>query len=175
MKILKYILGILLVLTILFFAVGLLFPNVNYQCEVEVNKSKLEAWGVMSDQSKSAQWISGYKKTELISGTAGTIGAVSDIYIDSQGSESVIRETITKLDPPNLIAMDFTNPFMFMNYEMQIKEEGGKTKIKSNTKAKGAGLFSKSLTRLMKPMMVSQEEENLKNLQTLINSNKDTY
>jgi hypothetical protein len=101
MKYLKYLLGILLLLVILFFAIGMITPSVSYESEVTVNKSADEAWAVMSDESKMSQWISGFKRTEPVSGEPNTIGAVSKVYVEDNGEEIVMEETVTNFKRMN--------------------------------------------------------------------------
>lgn len=167
MKILKYIGLFLLVLILAFFANGIFNPSVSYTCETKVNQSKETMWGIMNDSSKAAQWITGFKRTELLSGTAGTVGAVSNIYIDNQGQESVIKETMKEVVPNQKVAMLFEVGFMDMDYEMNLKESGGKTTVQSITTVRGNGIFAKSLIPLMKGGMIKQEQTNLDKLKAL--------
>ena len=66
MKILKYILIAILVLTILFFAVGFIQPSVSYGHEITVDKPLKEVWAVTQDASKYDQWLEGFKSIELM-------------------------------------------------------------------------------------------------------------
>ncbi|MBT8376493.1 MAG: SRPBCC family protein, partial [Bacteroidia bacterium] len=79
MKILQYILGIIAFLVIAFFLLGLIKQDVNYDCEIMVDKPLAEAWAVSQDESKMADWLDGFQKVEPISGTQGTVGAVADV------------------------------------------------------------------------------------------------
>ena len=81
MKILKWVLGIILLLIIIFFLLGVFTPSVSYSSEITVDKSVTESWSVMQDESKLDQWITGYVKSEQLSGTPGTVGAVSNIHV----------------------------------------------------------------------------------------------
>lgn len=175
MKYLKYLLGLVLVLVLVFFGGGLLRPSVSYESEITVNKPIHEAWAVMSDDSKMAGWIKGFKKSELVSGTANTVGAVSNIYTEDDGQEMVIQETITAIQPSERIAMKFTMDFMDMDYEMSLKENNGNTTITSTSTTVGNGLFAKSLISFMKSGMKAQEDENMANLKKAIEENTTDY
>ncbi|MEP0265375.1 SRPBCC family protein [Dokdonia sp.] len=175
MKYLKYVLGLILLIAIIFFGKGLLTPSINYESEIVVNKSVEESWAVMSDETKLSQWIKEVKKIELVSGTANTVGAVSNVYVEDGGQEMVMEETITKITPNELMAMTFTMDFMNMDYEMHMKEEGGKTTITSKSTTTGNGLFAKSMLSFMGGSMKTQEDNNLNNLKTLIEENKKKY
>ncbi|MEM8906730.1 MAG: SRPBCC family protein [Bacteroidota bacterium] len=175
MKYLKYLLATIIVLVLLFIGMGFFTPSVYYEHEVSVEKSIEEAWAVMSDETKLAEWIKGYQKTELVSGVANTVGAVSKIYIDDNGQEMVMQETITDIQPNALIAMTFTMDFMDMDYEMTLQEQAGKTLLRSKSTTSGNGFVAKSMIALMKGAMEAQEQENLNNLKKVIEANTTNY
>ena len=175
MKYLKYLFGIIVLLVLLFLANGIFSPSIYYESEVVVNKPVKEAWAVMSDESKLPKWIEGFKKTELVSGTANTIGAVSNVYIDDRGQETVMKETITNVKPNEIMAMRFSMDFMDMDYEMSMSEKDGQTTIKSKSTTFGNGIFAKSMVAFMKNPMKSQEDKNLNSLKKLIEENTTVY
>lgn len=175
MKYLKYLLGLILLVVIIFFGKGLLTPSISYESEIVVNKSAAESWAVMSDESKLSQWIKEVKKIELVSGTPNTVGAVSNIHVVDGEQEMVMKETITQITPNELMAMTFTMDFMDMEYEMHMKEEGGKTTITSKSTTTGNGIFAKSMLSFMGGSMKTQEDNNLSNLKKLIEENTTTY
>ena len=57
MKILKYFLYVVVAIVIIFLAIGLLNPSVNYGHEIIANKSIKEAWAVHKDESKLGEWL----------------------------------------------------------------------------------------------------------------------
>jgi len=175
MKYLKYFLLALLLIAIIFIAKGLLTPSIQYESEVTVNKSAAEAWAVMSDESKLPQWLKGFKKTELVSGQANTIGAISKVYIEENGQEMVMEETIESIKENEFLAMRFTMDFMNMEYEIHFKEKDGKTHIKTKSTTEGNGLIAKSIVSFMPKAMKAQEDENLGNLKKLIEANTKNY
>lgn len=175
MKYLKWILILLLLLLLVFIGRGLLTPSISYESEITVDKPAAEAWAVMSDESKISLWLESIKKMEPVSGTPNTVGAKSKIYIEENGSEMVMEETITTYDPHDKIAMTFTMDFMDMDYEMHFDEKDGKTTIKSNSTVKGNGIIAKSMVAFMKGAMKSQEDENMTRLKKVIEENTTNY
>lgn len=175
MKYLKYLLLIIIVLVLLFIGKGVFTSSVVYENEVIVNKPANESWAVMSDESNLPKWIKGFKKTELVSGTANTVGAVSKVYIEDSGQEMIMEETVTSITPNEHLAMTFTSDFMDMDYEIFFKEKDGKTIINSKSTTVGNGIIAKSMVSFMKSTMKEQEDENLKNLKKVIEENKKNY
>ncbi len=175
MKYLKYILGIIAVLFIVFLALGLIKPELSYDCEITIDKPVAESWAVTQDEEKLSEWLPGFQKIEHLSGTPGTVGAVSDVYFVNDGEMMTIRETITDLAPNESISMSYANDFMNMDYTLVMTSANGKTKINTSTTAEGNGLFSKSIIVLMGGSIKAQEETNLSNLKTTIESNTKNY
>ena len=175
MKILKYLFIILAILVALFFGNGMFTENVSYQNEVMVNKPASEVWAIMEDDTRISEWLTVIDRMELVSGEAGTVGAVSNIYVTENGEEMVMQETITAVTPEKRIAMTFTMDFMDMEYEMELEEMDGKTKITSRSVTTGNGLVAKSIVALMPSVMKAQEEANLGNLKAVVDTNTKEY
>jgi len=175
MKYLKYLLIIIVVCVLFFFGKGLLTSSIFYESEVIVDKPANESWAVMSDETNLPKWIKGFIKTELVSGTANTLGAVSKVYVEENGKEMVMQETITAMKPNEHMAMTFTMDFMDMDYEIFFKEKEGKTTISSKSTTRGNGIFAKSMVSFMEGSMKAQEDENLNALKKIIEGNTKNY
>ena len=116
MKYIKYILGIVAVLVIIFLLVGFIKPNISYDCEIVADKLLEESWAVAQDEEKMAEWLEGFQKVEHISGTPETVGAVSNVHFINNGQEMIIKETIIAINPNQSIEMLFESDFMNMDY-----------------------------------------------------------
>ena len=175
MKYLRYLLYLILALVLVFFGIGFFIPSISYENEILVNKPASESWAVMSDESNLPKWITGFKRTELVSGTANTVGAISNVYVDEGGKEMMMQETIIAMQLYKHMGMTFTTDFMDMDYNMLFKEKDGKTTISSKSTTKGNTLFAKSLLFFIQSTMKAQEDENLGNLKKLIEENTKDY
>jgi lipopolysaccharide export LptBFGC system permease protein LptF len=176
MKYLKYLLGIIAILVLLFIAKGILTPTISYSSEIVVDKSVKEAWAVMNDESKISQWLKGINNIEPISGEKGTVGAVTRYTFSENGQESTVLETVTSIKPNEHIAMDFEmEGVMNMDYKLDFIDKDGKTLIKSSTITEGDGMFMRSMVSFMKGSMQTQEDENMNNLKKLIEENTTNY
>jgi len=176
MKILKYILGIILLLAIIFFALGFIKPSTTYESTITVDKSLDESWAVMNDESKISEWLKDIKDVKHVSGTKGTVGAVTEYTFEQNGQQSKVLETIREIKDREYIRMDFDmKDVMTMDYKLSMVEKGGKTEIHSRTTAAGQGMFMRSMMSMMGSGMKSQEDVNMANLKKLINENKTMY
>ena len=176
MKYLKYIIGIIALLLLLFIGKGILSPEINYSSEIVVDKPINEAWAVMNDQSKVSQWLQGITNIKHVSGTEGTVGAVTEYTFTENGQESKILETMKEIRPNEHVAMDFVmEGVMKMDYKVDFTEQDGKTHIKSSTITTGEGMMMRSIVSFMQGSMQTQEDENMSRLQTLIEENQTNY
>jgi len=176
MKYLKYLLGIIALLALLFIGRGMLTPSITYGSEIMVDKSVKEAWAVMNDESKISQWLKGITKVEHISGEKGKVGAITQYTFEENGQESIILETMKAIRPNEHVAMDFLmEGVMEMDYQVNFKEKDGQTHIQSATTTKGISLFMRSLMPFMESTMQAQEDENMNSLKKLIEGNTTDY
>ena len=176
MKYLKYLLGIIALLTVLFIGNGFITPSVAYDSEIVVDKPIKEAWAVMNDESKVTLWLKDITNMEHVSGEKGTVGAVTKYTFNDGSQESVIFETIKAIRPNEYVAMNFVmEGVMDMEYEMNFSEKDEKTHIKSSTVNKGVSMFMRSMVSFMKGSMQAQEDENLSNLKKVIEENTTNY
>ena len=175
MKYLIYLLILILGLALIFIGKGLLSPSVSYDSEITVNKSAAESWAVMSDEENLPKWIKGFVRSEQVSGAPNTIGAVSNVYVEENGEEMVMQETIKSFRLNEHMGMKFTMDFMNMDYDMYFEEKDGKTNIRSSSKTVGNGVFAKSMISFMPKSMKAQEDENMQSLKKLIEENTKNY
>lgn len=171
MKYLKYLLYLIVLLVIVFFGNGMITSSIYYENEVEVNKPVTEAWTVMQDESRISEWLPVIQRIEPVSGEPNTVGAVSNIYVNENGEEMMMQETITAITPNKHMAMTFTMDFMNMDYEMDLVEKDGKTYITTRSTTVGNGMMAKSILSFMSGMMSDQEDENLNRLKNVIENN----
>ena len=180
MKILKYILIILIGLTVLFFAMGFIKPTLNYGHEITVNKSLKEAWAVSTDGSKTTQWIDGLKSEELISGEHGAVGSKYKIIVNPGGEEEDFEmvETIVAKKDFDHMKMRFDSDLVDFEQTMTFGEKDGKAIIKTESTVNAKGLVMRSLfasTETLFGSFQKQEEKNINALKKVIEENTTDY
>ncbi len=176
MKILKITLGIIALLVIGFFLMGVFTPEVNYTTEVEVNKPVKEAWGVFMDESKADQWLDGYLGSEMISGNANEVGAVAKIRMEHEGEVMEMNEEITAFKEFEQHAMTFTNEAMVNHVDVRFAAKGDNTTtITTATEFIGQGAIMRSMFALMKGSFKPVSEDMNAKLKKLIEENTTDY
>jgi hypothetical protein len=180
MKILKYILLVIIGLVVLFIAVGLLKPTVNYGHEITVDKSVKEAWAVSQDESKYGQWLAGFKSIDLISGEQGAVGSKYKVVVNPGDGQSDFEmiETVKSMKEFEHVDLHFDSDMMDFDQRILYSENNGKTSVKTESTVSGKGIMMRSMFALMEMFTGSfqaQEEKNIEALKKLINENSTDY
>lgn len=180
MKFLKYLLYTILGLVVLFFAIGLLQPSVNYGHEITVNKPLKEAWAVHKDESKFGQWLEGFKSIDLISGEEGAVGSKYKVVVDpGEGQPDFeMTETVVAVEEFDHVELHFDSDMMTFEQKTAFSESNGQTTIKTDSKVKGKGMVMRSMFALMEMLggsFQSQEEKNIEALKKVIEENTTDY
>lgn len=180
MKILKYLLYLIVGLVIIFFAIGLIKPTVNYGHEITVNKSLKEAWAVSQDESKYGQWLDGFKSIELVSGEAGAVGSKYKVVVNpSEGQPDFeMIETVVSKKEFDHVTLHFDSEMMDFDQTILYAETDGKTSIKTESAVSGKGIVMRSLFAIMEMFtgsFTAQETKNIEALKKVIEENTTDY
>ena len=175
MKILKYVVGTLVVLFGLFLLIGVFTPSVKYTNEITIDKPVKESWAVMMDESKTDQWLTGLKSYELISGTKNEVGSKYKMIMVENGEEMEMTETITAKKDNEHMAMHFDSDIIESDLDMVFIDKEGKTYIKTNAEAKGKNAIWRSVFALSKSHFVEGDMTVLKNMKKVIEENTTDY
>jgi len=175
MKFLKYFSYFLLLILLIVIVRSFLTPSISYDTSTLVDKPIEETWAVISDVSKVGDWIQGFVKAELVSGTEGEVGAVSNIYIEEQGTQMMMIETITASIPNEKIAMSFSMDPVAIEYQIILNKKDGKTEVQTKTETRGSTFFGKCIIPWMSGGMKTQEDKNVANLKRVIETNTTNY
>ncbi len=168
MNILKWVVGILALLLVAFFMVGVFVPTFTYESRISVNKPAAHAFAVFIDENKTADWMTGFKSIEIISGNRGEVGSKYKLAIEENGELMEMEETITKFKENELFASKLINDVMFADVEITFVESHGQTTITASNLVEGRNWIWKSLLGLFKGNISNQSQEIYENLKQLI-------
>ncbi len=170
MKILKIILGLVVGLALVFFAVGIFAPSFTYENKIEVNAPVEKAWAIFADPSRMGEWLTGFQSMETISGNPGEVGSKHRMVFVEDGEEMVIMEEVTAFQENELFAFTMdADPFM-SDVEIRFAGDNTRTEITAINHIEGKNLIWKSVLRLMKSMVVNRGQEQYNKLKEIIES-----
>lgn len=136
MKAVKIILGIIIALTIVFFATGLVVKENNYKAEVLVDKSVSETFILFNDISKIKNWIPEIKSIDTIQFNSVITGSRFKMVVDNQGQEVTMEEKVLAFIPNKKVTLFFDAEGMLKTDEYVFTSKDGKTMISMNSSFK---------------------------------------
>ena len=171
MKALKIILGILLIVVLAFFAVGLFASEVTYQNTVTIDRSPEQVWEVFHQSEKLGSWLDGFERIENLSGNKLEVGSRWKLFFDQDGEKIEIVEQVTAVKTNELYAFDLeTDPFLGATEILLEPLEAGQTRLTAKTRINGRNLFWRSLMRLSKGYMIDQSQQSYDKLKQVVES-----
>ena len=171
-KILLGLLGLIVLLVVGFFALGLIYPTVSYQTKIEINKPLDVSWNYFAEPKNMKDWMLNFKSIETISGEPNTVGSKYKISFGDGGNEIVFIETMTEYKPKETVAFKLEHTMMTDDIKMKFSEENGKTILIQDDSIAGSNIFWRSLSVLMKSSFSDSAKTNLTNLKTQIENIK---
>lgn len=167
-KLLFGLLGIILLMVIGFFAVGLIYPTLTTETRVTINKPRSVVWKYFTDQSKLKEWLPNVKSIENISGEPMTAGSKFKMTFDEDGREIVMTETMTEVKENEVFAFTLENEVITANDRIIFIDKGDKTEVVETDTFSGGNLFWRSLFALMKSNFEKNSAESYQRLKTNI-------
>ncbi|NRB51678.1 MAG: SRPBCC family protein [Saprospiraceae bacterium] len=180
MKILRYALLAVVAIVLLFFAVGLFNPSIQYGHEITVEKPVEEVWAIVQDESKYDQWLEGYQGMELIEGRQNEVGSKYKVVVDpGEGqAEFEMIQTLKALEEFNQVHLHYDSDFMDMDQHYTFSESNGQTTFSTQADVRPKGMMMRSMFALMEMLsgsFTAQETKNIEALKKVIEANTTDY
>ncbi len=169
MKTIKIILGVIIALTIVFFATGLFFKEIVYTTEVAIEKPIQEVFTLFNDSSKIKNWIPELQSIEPIDEKSEKTGSTYKMVIKNKnGEEITLQEKVIAFVPNEKVTLRFNSPTMLKFDDYIFSFSDGKTTIKNNSKCVGGSYILSCLFPYFKGKLKSIDQEYLNNFKTFI-------
>lgn len=132
MKAIKIILGIIIALSVVFFATGLAVKEIKYTAEVTINKPVNEVFALFEDSDKMKEWLPEVKSIEPIEERPGKVGSTYTMTVENQGETVVMEEKIMAYILNEKLTFQFDSDDMIKVDDYNFIAEGDKTKVVQN-------------------------------------------
>ncbi len=172
-KAVKYIIGGLAVLTIAFFSIGFISPEVTYENKVLVNKSIAHSFRVFNNPNKLKEWITGFKKISHVSGFPNEVGSQWELTIVDNGEEMTMIEEVTAYELDRLFAFKLDNDVLTTYVEIRFEKVASGTAIVVKNRVIGKNIFFKSLFPLYKSYFEETTQVEYEKLKNVIESTEE--
>lgn len=133
MKVIKIILGIIIALSVVFFATGLIVKETKYKAEIVVNKPVKEVFAKFDDAKLMKEWLPEVKSIETIKETPQKIGSTYKMVVENQGQGMEMTEKIVAYVPNEKITFRFISDGMLKTDDYNFIAENNQTRIVQNS------------------------------------------
>ncbi|NGP77744.1 SRPBCC family protein [Balneolaceae bacterium YR4-1] len=171
MKALKIIGGIILLLILAMFLIGLISPRAEYENSITINAPVEEVWQVFTDSEKIDQWLYGVTGIEKLEGEPLTSGSRFKLFFDVDGEQFEITEEVTDVEPNKRYAFSMQSEPLNSKVDISFTViDSAKTQLTALTTAEGNGVLWKPIIRFSGSMMKQQSQISYENLKLLVES-----
>jgi len=170
MKVIKFTVIFLVVVSASFLSVGFISPSVTYETIVLVDKPVAHCFSVFNNPFNMNKWMPGFKSINVLSGLPNEVGSKWELVFEEGGEEIVVVEEMTGFERNKLFAFNLSGDVLKSKVKITFEEVDGKTKITATTIATANNFVLRSLFPLMKSTFEARELEAYTNLKKLIES-----
>ena len=163
MKAVKIILYTIIVLSVVFFATGLIVKETNYTTEVEINKPLSETFTLFNDMSTMKEWIPEVKSIESIDEKPGKTGSTYKIIVEDNGQQIEMQEKVLAYVTNEKVTLFFDANNMLKTDDYIFRAEGNKTIITHHTKSQSKSYIMSCMFPYFKGTFKRIDQEYLNN------------
>ena len=132
MKAVKIILGIIIALSVVFLATGLVIKESSYSATVKVEEPIDDVFTMFNDISLIQNWIPEIKSIDTIQFNPGITGSRFKMVVDNQGKEVNMEEKVLAFIDNEKVTLYFDAEGMLKTDEYIFTKENGTTVITLN-------------------------------------------
>lgn len=168
MKTIKIIIGIISLISIIFFATGLVVKETNYASEITVNTSVETVFKAFTKQGNSKNWIPELKSIEILEEKLGKTGSTYTMIIDNQEQEIIVTKKIMAFVPNEKATYFFDAENLLRTNDYIFSEEKGITTIQLKASCKSKSYIMGCMLPFFKGVLTRQDESHLNNFKNFI-------
>jgi uncharacterized membrane protein len=168
MKTVKIILGIIIALTIVFFATGLFVKETNYTAEVSVNKAIKDVFETFNESENIKNWIPEITSFEVVNDNPGKTGSVYKIVVENQGQEITMTQKVLAYVPDEKVTLFFDAENMLKKDDYIFTEKNGITTIRLNSSCRSDSFIMACMFPYFKGTFQEQDQTYLNNFKAYI-------
>lgn len=168
MKAIKIILGIIIVITVVFFATGLFVKETNYTTEVSINKPVNKVFAEFNKPNNVKNWIPEIKSIKTLNENLGKIGSVYQIVVLNQEQEITMTEKVMAYVENEKVTFFFDAENMLKTDDYVFIEKDGVTTITLNSSCQSDSYIMACLFPYFKGTFREQDQTYLNNFKTFV-------
>ena len=171
MKAIKIILGIIIALTVVFLATGLVVKETKYAVEVEINKPITEVFKEFEDPTSLKKWMPELKSITPINVNPGKIGSTYKMVVENEGQTMEMTERIMAYVPNEKMTFQFDSDQMIKTDDFTFIANGTSTKLVQNCTVKSNSYMMACLFPYFKGTFQEMSLGYMNKFKTMVESN----
>lgn len=173
MKTVKIILGIITVISVVFFATGLFIIETQYSTEITINKDLDEVFKVLTNPEETKNWIPEIKEKSIAKQTTGVTGSVYNVVVVNQDQEIKMTEQVRAYVPNEKLTLYYEAENMLKTNDYLFSKEGDATRVLLNATCKSDSYIMSCLFPYFKGTFKAQDAQYLQNLKNYLERDSD--
>ena len=158
-KVLKYTGAVILILVVVFFSAGLIFPTVTYETKVTINKPVEATFGAFTNSLKIIEWVPGLVGIGWVSGTQNEAGSKWLFIIKIRGEKYEMNQILNAIKKNELFSITTTCEMFSSDVDVKFVNKGSSTELVATSKLTGTNWFWRSVFFFAQPMLTGQDED----------------
>ncbi len=172
MKTIKVILGIIIGLSLVFFATGLVVKETTYTTQVIIEKPVKEVFETFNTEGLVKEWIPDLISIKPLETKPGKVGSTYEMIINNNGQEIKLVEKVLAYVPEEKVTLFFKADSMLKTDDYTFTFENDKTTIVNKSTCRGSSYILSCLFPYFKGTFQEQDQGYLNNFKSYIETNK---
>ncbi|WP_435262261.1 SRPBCC family protein [Tenacibaculum sp. nBUS_03] len=168
MKKVKIILGIIITLSIAFFATGVIIKELNYESKVTINKPIEEVFALFNNDNNLSKWIPEIKSVKVKNKVDGIVGSTFAVTVLNQGQEMTLEEKVLAFEQNKNIKLLFVGGGMRKTDDYLFENKEGKTIVILKANCKSTGFILGCMLPFVKGKLQNQDQQYLTNFKEFV-------
>ncbi len=168
MKIVKISLGIIVLLSVIFFATGLVVKEIDYTLKIVVNKPVKEVFDDFKTIDNQKKWMPELDTIEPISENPQKIGSKYRLLLMIEGKQTMMKQKILAFVPNQKIAYRFNSDVLVRNEDYLFEKQENTTKIIQHTRIRSMSYMLACTFPWFKRNFVEGSQEYLNNFKKFV-------
>ncbi len=143
-KFLKRFLITILILVVVFFSLGIIFPSISYETKVTVNKPVEKSFGVFTNAMKLSDWVIGLKGIGWLSGNQNEVGSKWLFIVTQNGRDYKLIQTLREFKQNELFTTNADNEIFSDDVQVKFIPKGTSSEIIASSTLSGKNIFWRS-------------------------------
>ncbi len=132
MKIIKIILGVIVLISLGFFSTGLIVKELEYNTKITIDKPLENVFSAFKNIENQKKWLSEIKNIEIVNKNPQEVGSVYKLTINN-GQDLVMTQKVMTFTPNKNITYRFNSDAMIRLENYSFSSAGNQTKIVQKT------------------------------------------